>query len=706
MLTWGKSTDNVGVTSYLVYRGGTRVASVSSSILSYTDSALSVSTTYSYTVKARDAAGNLSAASNPASATTQAAAVDTTPPSVPADLTATPVSSSEIDLNWTASFDDVGGRGLDSYKVYRGVDLIATVPAATTSFADTDLAAATTFGYSVSAQDLAGNTSATSTVAYATTLAISSVNTAAPVVSGVGTVGLTLTTSDGTWSGSAATYAYQWQRCDSAGANCAGIAGATSNSVLLAAADQGMTMRSVVTASNSAGSNSATSASTATIQASTISQGVSYYVDCLGTDGNAGLSPSSPWKTLAKANQATVRPGESLLLKRGCTWNEQLVAKWAGTSTSPVLIGAYGSGSDPLIQRDAKGTSTNLAAVSISGSYQIIEHIRVRVINPWLDSTCLQQDGSAMPHGWYAGFSLGGTSSHNTLRNLDASSLSVGITLSDLTHHNMVADNYLHDMHYLWALQKDAGGALGSIGINLHGNDGEFTRNLAERNGGYCTYGDGTVSRYSAAFEVYNANRNYVHHNWAFGHRKHFEMGHDSTSTTDDNVLAYNLFVSDAIDAVGPNIHGSGSAFGPVNRTQIYNNTIIFTGANSQSLVCGCSGGATVRSNIFAAEWKAAYYQGTVTESNNIYWDYQKTSDAGTDPLVQFNVTTQTSMDGTSMKLDPLVVDPLNNWHLQAGSPAGLGDVISANDPKLADILSYDLDGKTTAWSIGAYVHP
>jgi hypothetical protein len=58
------------------------------------------------------------------------------------------------------------------------------------------------------------------------------------------------------------------------------------------------------------------------------------------------------------------------------------------------------------------------------------------------------------------------------------------------------------------------------------------------------------------------------------------------------------------------------------------------------------------------------------------------------------------------MKLDPLVVDPLNNWHLQAGSPAGLGDVISANDPKLADILSYDLDGKTTAWSIGAYVHP
>ena len=49
---------------------------------SYSDTGLTPSTTYSYTVKAADAAGNLSAASNTASATTLAAA-DTTPPSAP-----------------------------------------------------------------------------------------------------------------------------------------------------------------------------------------------------------------------------------------------------------------------------------------------------------------------------------------------------------------------------------------------------------------------------------------------------------------------------------------------------------------------------------------------------------------------------------------------------------------------------------------------
>ena len=69
-LTWAASSDNVGVSGYLIFRGGTQVGSSSSN--SYSDTGLSASTTYSYTVKARDAAGNTSAASSSVSATTQA----------------------------------------------------------------------------------------------------------------------------------------------------------------------------------------------------------------------------------------------------------------------------------------------------------------------------------------------------------------------------------------------------------------------------------------------------------------------------------------------------------------------------------------------------------------------------------------------------------------------------------------------------------
>ncbi|MDX6516456.1 MAG: hypothetical protein QOH73_2122 [Gaiellaceae bacterium] len=69
-LSWGASTDNVGVTGYRVYRNGGQVGTPSGT--SYTDSGLAASTTYSYTVRAVDAAGNLSAASNTLSVTTSA----------------------------------------------------------------------------------------------------------------------------------------------------------------------------------------------------------------------------------------------------------------------------------------------------------------------------------------------------------------------------------------------------------------------------------------------------------------------------------------------------------------------------------------------------------------------------------------------------------------------------------------------------------
>ena len=69
-LTWTASTDNVAVTGYNVYRGGTKVGSVAAT--SYCDTGLAPSTTYSYTVAAYDAAGNLSGQSSPASATTTA----------------------------------------------------------------------------------------------------------------------------------------------------------------------------------------------------------------------------------------------------------------------------------------------------------------------------------------------------------------------------------------------------------------------------------------------------------------------------------------------------------------------------------------------------------------------------------------------------------------------------------------------------------
>src|SRR5213078_3122240 len=160
-LSWTASSDNVGVSGYRVYRNGTQIATTSAT--SFANTGLSPSTTYSYTVAAYDAAGNLSAQSSSASAPTPAPP-DTTPPTVPTGLTASAVSSSQINLSWTASSDNVGVSG---YRVYRNGTQIATTSA--TSFANTGLSPSTTYSYTVAAYDAAGNLSAQSSSASATT---------------------------------------------------------------------------------------------------------------------------------------------------------------------------------------------------------------------------------------------------------------------------------------------------------------------------------------------------------------------------------------------------------------------------------------------------------------------------------------------------------------------------------------------------------
>ncbi|WP_225850811.1 cellulose binding domain-containing protein [Streptomyces sp. HPF1205] len=162
-LSWTAATDNVGVTGYDVYRGTTLAGTTATT--TFTDSGLTASTPYTYTVKAKDAAGNVSAASAAVTATTQSGTGgDTTPPSAPTGLKVTGTTSSSVSLSWTASTDNVGVTG---YDVYRGTTLAGST--ATTTFTDSGLTASTQYSYTVKAKDAAGNVSAASGSVTATT---------------------------------------------------------------------------------------------------------------------------------------------------------------------------------------------------------------------------------------------------------------------------------------------------------------------------------------------------------------------------------------------------------------------------------------------------------------------------------------------------------------------------------------------------------
>jgi hypothetical protein len=115
----------------------------------------------------------------------------------------------------------------------------------------------------VTAHDADGETSETSDETEAVLPPAAPEATAAPTISGSAQRGRKLTATPGGWhTVGAISYAYQWQRCDSAGESCSGISGAVGSTYVAGADDVDHTLRVVVTASNAVGSASNTSAPT------------------------------------------------------------------------------------------------------------------------------------------------------------------------------------------------------------------------------------------------------------------------------------------------------------------------------------------------------------------------------------------------------------------------------------------------------------
>ena len=127
-------------------------------------------------------------------------------------------------------------------------------------------------------------------------------NTTPPVITGDLKVGSTLTTSNGTWSGTTPqTFTYVWQRCDENGGSCAAISGSTANTYVLKNADGGSTLRSVVTATNTDGKDSSTSVPTGVVGTAPASNG------CPTGTGGVKIADLSPPARL-QIDQQTIAP--------------------------------------------------------------------------------------------------------------------------------------------------------------------------------------------------------------------------------------------------------------------------------------------------------------------------------------------------------------------------------------------------------------
>ncbi|GGU68849.1 glycosyl hydrolase family 18 protein [Lentzea flava] len=155
-LQWNASTaGSLPIAGYEVYNGSALAAS--STTTSAIVTGLNPNTAYSFTVRAKDTKGTLSASSSALSVTTNNPADDTTPPTAPGNLRATAKDAGSISLAWNASTDN---RGVANYDVYVGTTVKTTVSGTTATVSG--LAPSTSYTFTVRARDIYDNLSSPS----------------------------------------------------------------------------------------------------------------------------------------------------------------------------------------------------------------------------------------------------------------------------------------------------------------------------------------------------------------------------------------------------------------------------------------------------------------------------------------------------------------------------------------------------------------
>jgi hypothetical protein len=222
------------------------------------------------TVRSVVTAGNSAGSAAAASAPTSAVAA----PPAPADTVAPSISGSTVqgqsltttNGSWSGNPTMISYQWQDCDSSGSSCSTIAGATGSRYTLGSGDVGH--TVRSVVTAGNAGGSSSASSAASAVVTAPVSAPsNTAVPAVSGTTTQGQAVTTSKGSWSGTSPSYAYQWQDCNTFGTGCSTISGATSSSYTLQAGDIGDTVRSVVTASNSAGSASASSTPTSAVAA-------------------------------------------------------------------------------------------------------------------------------------------------------------------------------------------------------------------------------------------------------------------------------------------------------------------------------------------------------------------------------------------------------------------------------------------------------
>jgi hypothetical protein len=402
--------------------------------------------------------------------------------------------------------------------------------------------------------------------------------------------------------------------------------------------------------------------------------GTAYYLSDAGSDSNLGTSADSPWKSLAKINDTVLQPGDSVSFRRGDSWTGGVVVNQSGTGRSAITLNSYGSGSPPTI---LVGQSGN--CVRINGNFITVDGLRA--------------EGCG-----YAGFSIYGD--NGVVKNSAATNNAAGIQVGDGSDFGRYADNTLADNNIMNVNTPGAGCGTpdavncsddsGAFGVLINGNDNEFSGNTIT--GSTATSYD--FSNDGAAIEIFNGNRNRIHHNVAIDNNVFSEIGR-SDGSADGNTFSYNLVRSscgaNCSQAMGLIVRGPNSSFGPTNGTVFEHNTVWLNGRESQAVVChaSCPSSSVIRANILAAVRNSIWMDGSGwIEQQNVLngpTNFAPDGTSTTEPAAFVNAPADLQLKSTSPAID------------RAGGAPFSGDLAGRSLPENGDCTG------TSAADAGAF---
>ncbi len=140
---------------------------------------------------------------------------------------------------------------------------------------------------------------------------------------------------------------------------------------------------------------------------SCLASATTYYVDPAGSNGNDGLSPATPWRTLLKVGISTFQPGDVILFKRDGVWNEWLTPPSSGAAGNLIKFDAYGNGRPPeftgyfaTLASQWTNTSGNVWQTTLSAT-QAIDQLKFVQFGTLWGNVQTAQNALAHDRDWY-----------------------------------------------------------------------------------------------------------------------------------------------------------------------------------------------------------------------------------------------------------------------------------------------------------------